>query len=315
MDKAEVAVIVGRFQTSHLTNGHRELIDYVLEQKHNLVLIILGKTPMGIPTKRNPLDVDARNRMIEETYLGSDLIKDTQVMVTWIEDIPGSDQQWSERLDKVISDVAGNRNVVVYGSRDSFIDHYHGKYNTCEYKQKVFTSASEVRQALGKEIRNSEAWRAGVVWATQNQFDKVLPTVDVAILDKRDGEFNLVLGKKKIYDGYMFIGGFADPTKDISFEETARREVLEETKLQLGDDFRYLGSFKVDDYRYRNEIDKIITSFFLVDVLSGNAIASDDIDSIHTVKLDHLKEEDFATVHRPLFNVLMNYIRQHKEIR
>jgi bifunctional NMN adenylyltransferase/nudix hydrolase len=142
-----------------------------------------------------------------------------------------------------------------------------------------------------------------VVWATQNQFDKVHPTVDIAIFDStgKDGE-HLILGKKKKDNGFRFIGGFADP-KDHSFEESAKREALEETGLVI-DNLKYLVSLSVDDSRYRSETDKIITTFFAGYVISGTPKASDDIDELHRLQFCDLKEDDFIVSHQPLFRIL-----------
>ena len=294
-NKPEVGIICGRFQVEALHGGHRELFDHVLSQGHNLNVVVLGKTPLGVPTKRNPLDMDARMRMINETYPG-------KFTITWIEDTPLDDQGWSERFDKIVADLAGNRDVILYGSRDSFIGHYFGKYPTSEYHQKVYCSATEVREACGKNVHGSEEWRAGVIYATQNQFDHAYPTVDVAIFDGED----IWLGKKKGDDGYRFVGGFADPG-DESFEVSAMREVREETGLEGGNG-EYICSMRIDDDRYCGENDKIITTFFKMSVVSGTPQANDDIDSLYRLPFNRLKESDMATVHRPLFRALKNYL-------
>ena len=298
-NETTVGVIIGRFQVEALHGGHRELFDHVLEQNHNLNVVILGKTPLGVPTKRNPLDVDARMRMIHETYSG-------KFVIAWIEDTPGDDREWSEKLDKIVGDLANGRDVMLYGSRDSFVAHYLGKHPTSVYNQKVYCSATDVRKACGKNVHGSEEWRAGVIWATQNQFDKVYPTVDVAIFDCAHGgeeEGNIIwLGKKKGDDGYRFIGGFADPT-DGSFEDAARREALEETGLVV-DQVEYVGSRRMDDYRYSGEIDKIITIFYKAHAASGIPKPSDDIAELHRLNFSDLTESDIATVHRPLFRML-----------
>ena len=291
-----VGVIIGRFQTNHLSDGHQELFDYVLAQGHNLNIVVLGKTAVNQPTKKNPLDIDARMRMINETYPG-------KFVITWIEDCPGNDASWSAHLDKIVGDLANGRGAVLYGSRDSFVSHYLGKYSTHVYTQRVFCSATEIRGHCGKIIHGSPEFRAGVIWATQNQFDRVYPTVDVAVFDRVDDEHWVFLGRKnRWYDGYVFIGGFADP-KDGSFEETARREAFEETGLQV-DRIQYLGSLQVDDFRYRDEADKIITIFFAAHVCGGTPKASDDIDELHRVNVAELTEEDMAPPHRPLLRML-----------
>jgi bifunctional NMN adenylyltransferase/nudix hydrolase len=302
--ESTIGVIVGRFQAHKLSNGHQELFEHVLAQNHNLNVVVLGKSSLGIPTKRNPLDIDSRMRMINEKY-------PCQFTIAWIEDLPDSDKEWSKRLDKIVCDLANGRDAVLYGSRDSFIDHYCGKYTCQEYRQKVFCSATEIRETCGKIVHGSSDFRAGAIWATQRQFDRVCPTVDVAIFDtttQTEDEGDIIwMGTKKSDDGYRFIGGFTDPA-DESLEHAAKREVLEETGLEV-DCLKYVCSQRMDDYRYRHEADKIITTLFVANVSGGMPKASDDIDELHRLEFNKLEETDIATIHKQLFNALKSAMR------
>ena len=109
-----IGVIVARFQVAELTEGHKELLDFVLNKEHNQNVIFLGVAPTKA-TKNNPLDYDSRRRMIEEAYPG-------QFTILFQED-RATDQKWSEELDESISIIANGRDVVMYGSRDSFGAH------------------------------------------------------------------------------------------------------------------------------------------------------------------------------------------------
>ena len=93
------------------------------------------------------------------------------------------------------------------------------------------------------------------------------------------------MAKKANESKLRFVGGFADPN-DNSFEETAIREAREETNLTcvIVD---YIGSTKIDDWRYRNEFDKIITNIFaLVPIEKQKPMAMDDIKELHMVDLN-----------------------------
>ena len=88
------------------------------------------------------------------------------------------------------------------------------------------------------------------------------------------------------------------------------REVMEETGLSVHKP-HYIGSFKVEDWRYRKGVDKIKTLFYYCEYLSGGtAKANDDIQEVKWFDLENLKEFDSEMIvpeHRPLLNALNKY--------
>ena len=297
-NETSIGVIVARFQVAELTEGHKEILEYVLAKKHNQNVIFLGIAPTR-STKNNPLDYDTRRRMLEEAYPG-------QFTILYQKDDP-SDEAWSKTLDQKIADIAGERGVVLYGSRDSFGDHYFGKYPFEEYHQKIYCSGTEQRALAGKQVRSSREWRLGCLYATQNRYPTAYPTVDCAILDQ--DRTHIFLARKAHMDKLMFVGGFVDPSDD-SMEAAARREIMEETGLEVNP-LGYIGSKRIDDWRYRAEEDKIITSFFAFERLSGTAKAQDDIVEIQCRSIKDLTEDVFAPPHKPLFHMLLKWMEKH----
>ena len=283
----DVGVIVGRFQVNELHDAHRQIIDFVLKN-HKKVIVFLGVSPT-LTTKNNPLDYVSRKEMILQSY--------PNVTVMPIPDHP-SDEEWSKELDGRIREACPINSVLLYGGRDGFVKYYHGKFATTEIEQTVFISGTEVRKEVSREVRPSADFRSGVIYAAYNQYAKVFATVDVAILK----EEKILLGRKPTQEKFRFLGGFADPT-DNSYEESARREVEEESGIEV-DDIIYLGSCKIDDWRYRNEEDKIITHFFTAKYSSGDPKATDDIAELRWYDLKELKEEIFVKEHIPLFHIL-----------
>lgn len=270
----DVGVIVGRFQVHELHGPHKELIEEVVEQ-HDKVIIFLGLSPLMVTTE-NPLDFEARKQMILDEF--------PQVNVVYIKD-KNSDEVWSKELDDQIKGlVAPSQRVVLYGGRDSFIKHYSGKHPTLELEPDVYvrTSGTQVRKEIAKQsTKASPDFRAGVVWAALNKFPTCYTTVDVAVLN--DDETEVLLAKKPHEGKWRFIGGFADPG-DPTFETTARREVQEEAHIDITDP-KYIGSFVIDDWRYRGEADKIKTLFFVAKRFSGSPKPDDDIEELKWFKL------------------------------
>ena len=289
----DVGVIVGRFQVNELHSAHIDLIQSVCNE-HPKVVIFLGLSPCLV-TKNNPLDFESRKQMIIETF--------PQVIVLYIKDMK-SDQEWSKELDTRIADVVSpTQSVVLYGSRDSFISFYSGKYETQELIQETYISGSEIRKLISKKVKNAPEFRAGVIWAAHNQYPKCYPTVDIAIFNE-DGT-KLLLARKANETGYRFIGGFSDP-KSPSYEADARREVSEETGLEITDPL-YIGSFKIDDWRYKKEQDCIKTLFFKCKVMFGRPQANDDIYEVRWFNIAELKEDVFVQEHKILFQALIKH--------
>lgn len=271
-DTYDVGVIVGRFQVPELHNGHIDLINSVL-QRHDKVLIFLGLSPLMV-TAENPLDFESRKQMLLEKF--------PTVNVLYIKDTH-SDQLWSKSLDQMIDDVCTpGQTVVLYGSRDSFISHYEGRFPTQELVQQSFFSGRETRKAIARKSTKASAdFRAGVVWASQGRFPTAYTTVDIAIFSENGDK--ILLGRKANEDKYRLIGGFSDPRSE-SFEQDARREVMEETHVEITDP-EYISSAKVDDWRYRNEVDCIKTLLFKAKYQSGKPRPDDDIAEVKWFKI------------------------------
>jgi len=283
----EIGVIVGRFQVPELPVGQVELIQRVIDN-HKRVAIFLGLTP-GLVTKKNPLDFITRKEMILKVFPNINILS-----------LPdkANDSDWSLELDKRIREIFPLGEALLYGGRDSFKAVYTGSFETIEIEKIANSSGTKMRKEVSLETKASPDFRAGVIFAVNNQYAKVFPTVDVAIM--RGDE--VLLGRKSHQNLFRFIGGFVDPSDD-NFEQAAQREAQEETGLEVGN-LQYVGTARIDDWRYRHEIDKIITTLFTADYVAGNATAKDDIAEIKWFKINDLTAEDFVVEHRVLWGLL-----------
>lgn len=293
---ADVGVVIGRFQVPTLHVGHAELLSAV-SQQHKKVIVLLGVSPVKTSCA-NPLDYQMRVQALRATF--------PEIVTAPVFDT-ASDELWSKEVDATIANLVGpGKSVVIYGARDSFIKHYSGRYRTVELQPEQFNSGTEVRQAIGNGVVDSPEFRAGVVWATQNQFRKVYPTVDVAILNHSDKQVLLARKKDDTPGLWRFIGGFADPDSE-SYEADASREAREETGLEV-DTVTYIGSFVIDDWRYRAEPDKIKTLFFVSRYVFGAPEARDDVDEVKWHHFASITEAHIMPQHRCLFAALKGYL-------
>lgn len=291
----KTGVIIARFQTPYLHEGHRNLIDNV-RSKHNKLIIVLGASPIS-GSRRNPYDYYTREKMIKKEY--------PEVVVLPISDHP-SDKSWSQNLDMLLASVFPTEQFLLYGSRDSFIPYYSGRFNTSELPVHGDYNATELRKQYADMVFDSRDFRTGILYAYYNQYTKVYPTVDIALF--RNNKTELLLGKKAINNKWRFVGGFADP-EDANYESAAKRELMEECGELEVSAMTYEGSAKINDWRYRSEVDKIITMLFSADHISGEVAASDDIAELQWFKIADIPSMINAGLvteeHLELFNLIL----------
>ncbi|MDP9076685.1 MAG: NUDIX domain-containing protein [Bacteroidota bacterium] len=291
----KTAVIIARFQTPYLHEGHQTLIKQVMEA-HSKLIILLGVSPIT-GSRKNPYDYYTREKMIKAAY--------PEIIVLPVSDHP-SDKIWSDNLDGLLKGVFPNEQFALYGSRDSFIPYYHGKFETVELPEHGDYNATELRKQYADKVFGSNDFRAGILYAYYNQYTKVYPTVDIAMF--RNNKSEILLGKKLINNKWRLVGGFADP-EDENYESAAKRELTEECGEMETTPMVYETSRKINDWRYRNEADKIITLLFSCDYISGEPEAQDDISEVGWFKLADLgkmiNDELISTEHIELFNHLI----------
>ena len=299
IDQAEIGVIVARFQVHKLHEGHINLIDKVIEN-HKKVIIFLGVPVIG-NTKANPLDYASREAMIKETY--------PNVIVLPLKD-QRSNEKWSRELDNQIQVPFGERSAlsaILYGSRDSFIPYYSGKYAVIELTTDVLYSGTEVRKQVSKEILASKDFRAGVIHATYAARPVTYPTVDIVVYNDKG---QILLAKKPNEKNYRFIGGFVDRT-DVNWEQAAKREFLEETGGDAEIETpRYVASGAINDWRYSKSESGIMTTLFCSKYLWGAIQPSDDIASLHWIFPSEINiDSDIMIEHQALFSELLSYLK------
>ncbi len=292
----KTAVIIARFQTPYLHEGHVHLIDTVVKC-HTKVVVVLGTTAL-IGSRKNPFDYYTREKMIKSQFPG--------VVVLPLADEP-SDISWSQHLDELLETTFSGETFILYGSRDSFIKCYTGKFGTKELPPHGQYNATEIRAQYANKVLDSADFRAGILYAYNVQYKKVFPTVDIALF--RNNRTEILLGRKANSDLLQLPGGFVDP-EDESYEVAAMRELREEAGDLTCSEMKYELSVKIDDWRYRYEADKIITYLVSCDLLSGEVVAKDDLVDLQWVKAEELPtlsvKGALSLEHKPLFNHLID---------
>jgi bifunctional NMN adenylyltransferase/nudix hydrolase len=273
LNETEIGVIIGRFETPYLHEGHTGLLNHVTDI-HSDVIVFLGISTIQ-NSKRNPLDFQTRKKMIQNQY--------PDVTILPLRD-NRCDVKWSNQIDNAIETCFIDKNAILYGSRDSFIPHYHGKNKIEEFEPVDSHNATEIREFVAKTVEDSEDFRAGVIYGIYKQRPVTYPTVDVVVID---GD-NILLARKPNETLFRFVGGFVDRS-DVNWESAARRELYEETKLSALD-MTYICSQAVEDWRYAKEESGIMTTLFATFLWDqmGRPEASDDVAEVKWFNLKDL---------------------------
>lgn len=285
----KTGIIIARFQSARVTKGISEVIELV-RAENDEAGIVLGESKLP-SSAANPLSVESRKAMLKDSF--------REIPILHLRDHP-LDETWSEKLDELIVKEFPGESIVLYGHPERFVRRYSGRFTT-----KSLPDRKDEEKKADEQPDNA-AFRQGVMYAHASAYSRVLPTVDVAVF--RNSRSELLLGRKAIDKKWRLIGGFSDPD-DASFEEAAKRELAEECGPIGHSPLHYEGSFRIDDWRYRLEKDKIITTLFSCDLTDGSPEASDDIEAIDWFGMSHIRkmvtDGETAREHQPLFEHLL----------
>ncbi|MEZ4942102.1 MAG: NUDIX domain-containing protein [Saprospiraceae bacterium] len=283
-------IFIGRFQVFELNQVHEQLIG-TIQKKHRQVLIFLGSNPA--PSDRNPLDWQFRVQLFYEKY-------GEKIAVYEMPDLP-DDRIWSQELDRRIMELRPEMPVTLYGSQEEFVDCYSGRFPAEALDADIDDFPEE---EFPEETISPRDFRAGVLYASFNRYPTVYPTVDIAVF--RSDYQELLLARKENETKLRLPGGFTDPS-DESYEMAALRELFEECGEIEVDQLSYLGSCRIDDWRYRGSLDSIITHLYACRLVDGEPNPNDDIAELRWMDVSKLRSHHFVPEHQPLFELLEHF--------
>lgn len=267
----KIGVIIARCQLPNPHEGHLDFFNQVSLLCDQMVFC-LGITPVKMSNK-DPLNFETRRIMLQRFFPKAEFY-------------PLFDQAdnsvWSKKLDDLLIKTHPYDDIVLYGSRGSFIDKYSGKFETIELEAKnPKHNATEIRNEIANTIIDSVNYRTGIIAASFDRYPISYQTVDIAIIDF--DKHKILLGQKPDETLWRFPGGFVDPI-DETLEFAAHREASEEIVNTELDDMTYITSMRISDWRYKDREDKIMTAFFACHYVFGACQAGDDL--AHTKWVD-----------------------------
>ncbi|MBC7981465.1 NUDIX domain-containing protein [Candidatus Parcubacteria bacterium] len=281
----KVGVVVGRFQTPYLHDGHLFTLNKAAENRNLFVVVGVAQT---IADDANPLDFKTREIMLKQAY--------PNAVIRPIFD-HSSDVAWSMQLDNLIAEHFPEHEVIMFGSRDSFLPHYHGAHKKEEIESPIrHLSATALRNDIVREVIDSPEFRAGAIYTSYGIYPTSFQTVDMVI--QHSTRPQVIVGRKHGEDKWRFPGGFVDP-KDQTLELAAKREVKEEVGNIEIDDIKYVASARVEDHRYRKSKHKVMTTLFVGTYIFGPLTAGDDLEEVRWQDLGTLTYS-LIEGHKPL---------------
>lgn len=315
--EGRVGVIIGRFQTPRLHDGHKTLIQEVEKRHCGQVVILLGVAPTR--NRKNPLDFEMRRRMILGAF--------PYITVLPLPDVR-DDSVWTARADSILDATYPLMTKVIYGSRDSALACYQkngGRWPVVEMEGAAELNATKLREEASRRPIAEEAFRAGVIYAVYNQYNRVYPTVDFALTRRnynrnqpadeyQPAAVDVLLAKKPGEKNWRFPGGFIDPS-DQSAEHAVVREAREETGVVLYPaTVKYIGSAPINDWRLKDPGRDIVHTFFYeADVTDQPVRAGDDISEVAWFPVENLPP--LVEEHLPLKEIVENRYQNHLEAK
>jgi bifunctional NMN adenylyltransferase/nudix hydrolase len=276
-----LGVVIGRFQTPYLHEGHQDLINYA-KSKCDKLLILIGVSD-AVGTDREPMDFETRKGL----FLNNDIVLP-------LKDMP-CDIDWSKQVDKIINDLGFEKAIIFGGKDNSICDYYKGEHEINIMIAKSDKNATDLRRSV--KVKSSQDFREGIIYHTQKRYPIVYSTVDIVIVNNKN-EF--LVGKKG--NRFAFIGGFVDP-QDKTLVDSAKRELLEESGINI--DLKYKESIKINDYRYNKSKDSIMTHVFtgVYNELPNNTNIKDfEFKEFKFFNYDQLRNE-IQDYHKPILQL------------
>lgn len=301
MASLKVGVIIGRFQVPALHQGHWKLLKEVQDASDRMV-ILLGVSSLDGRTAENPLTFTQRQTMIQ----GSVPPGWKSLVMLPLFDQP-SNNDWSAQIDGLLERAYAGHDITLFGGRDSFAQSYSGKFSVKHIRHAPAVSGTANRAAI-KEGDNHDFY-AGQIFALQQQYPHAYLTVDVALVRQPipQGAYDVLLIQRVDSGQWCFPGGFVDPS-DRTIELAGQRELQEEVGLMSEDSLHYIGSFLVDDFRYRGSRDKIMTTFFLGHHMAGIPVVNPtEVQDYKWVPICSLLPE-ITPIHQPLAQALQRFL-------
>lgn len=286
-----IGVIRGRFQVPKLHKGHIFLFEYAFA-RHDDVLAVLSDP--YISNSADALSIVMQMQMIQSAFPGR------KIHFAQSGRIPSSRLMRSRALDEVIERAFPGRDAIIYGSRESIVHSYVGRFATHETETIYGGSGTQIRNAI--EIVDSEDFRKGVIYSAVHRRGVGYPAADVVVTRLDQGKI-LLIGWEEEGGKLRFPGSFHQQGLDASIEATALRCIAKEVPGIRIIDPRLVASHVIDDYRHKRSQDGTLSTLVSATYVGGEASVGSGIDSVHWIPYTEVLPL-LVDAHKPLGEIM-----------
>lgn len=292
------AVVIGSFAHGGFSPYEKDFISWINSQGFDKVhvLITAGAVQCTIEHPLTPAVVAASLRGAGISNLGSIDVVGSQA----------TDEDWVIGVRTAVSGIGSESSkTVLIGNRLEGLLTEKALYpcTVNVFQPTRFYKAAEPQASQLMAGTLADAVRYGMETAAARHYPTSYQTVDVAIINPEKQV--VYMCHKKPGDLPRFVGGFVDPS-DKSLDHAAMRECLEETGCDVIH-LEMIGTYRIDDTRYRFEKDKILTALF-VGTTRDTPVPADDICEIEAVPLDRFDDIDVVPQHEKLRSAVVRYL-------
>jgi len=300
-------VLIAPFQIPHIDGPHLDILCRIAFEYHpNPPIVVLPVK--RIPTsKDSPLNLEERSEMIWGFCPEARIVawNDTK----YSDDLFGQLWEGLYQLTNGSHDLFGDQALIdqllTKTRRNGVLPpNLAASYSLLKYE----AGAREMVRFPEpyRLVSDREAFRRGIISANNRGYATSFQAVDVAITRYADYDPGAVLlGRKPGEFLWRFLGGFVDP-EDVSLEAAALREAKEECGTTDLTSPRYIGSAKVNDWRYAGERDSIKTALFETNYYGAAELkAGDDIKNLEWFEESNLSPSIIESEHHELLRMFL----------
>jgi bifunctional NMN adenylyltransferase/nudix hydrolase len=186
---------------------------------------------------------------------------DSRLLIASIPDHPLTYELWSEQLDVIIGGIFPDCQAVLYGSRDSFLPKYTGKYATAFVPALPGPSGTELR--AGVSFPRTKAGRAGAIHAVNDREPMAYARVALAVVDSAREQV-LLYGAPETA-GLLALFGGPMVADDVQVSTAASRHLCEAVAKPQISEPRLLGVQVIHEPVFRWTRDCAVTSLLMAE--------------------------------------------------